>query len=138
MSRVKYSEEPQTLDFAEGSCWGIGGFRSTRIEACFILRSYSKIQGQKLSGEIRIDYGIFFDPDNHYLQSVLSSHFPTVDWSEFVFHRSLDRSRIFITPWYDTKEVGEIVLRGSSRNRKKHDQEWLRSQGITLIADRRV
>lgn len=79
-----------------------------------------------------MDYGIFFDPDDEYLVSVLNSNVPEIDWSEMVFHRAMDSSRIFITPADDFQEIAELKLRGAD-NRRALTCEELEEMGVAVM-----
>lgn len=79
-----------------------------------------------------MDYGIFFDPDDEYLVAVLNSNVPEIDWSEMVFHRVMDSSRIFITPMDDFQEIAELKLRGAD-NRRALTCEELEEMGVAVM-----
>lgn len=125
--------ESRVFDYAEGTIWDKHErLRNKRVTACFVLTTFVTVNGRLLRREIYVDYGIFFDPDDEYLVAVLNSNVPEIDWSEMVFHRAMDSSRIFITPVDDFQEIAELKLRGAD-NRRALTCEELEEMGVAVM-----
>ena len=61
---------------------------------------------------------MFFDPEDELIQSILEYYVPEIDWSDTVYHRAMDNSKIFITPTDSFKEIAELRLRGIGSKRR--------------------
>ena len=70
------SYKPHLVDFAEASVFSFGEFRKKKYDAVWTVKSIGKIQGHRVNGEMKIDYGIFFDPSDAYIQEVMTYFFP--------------------------------------------------------------
>ena len=110
--------ESVVYDFAESTIWdNKSNLRHKRVEAVFELITFVKVDGSFIRREVRVDYTVFFDPEDEVIKSVLSHYVPEIDWSDMIYHRAMDSSRIFISPLDSFKEVAELRLRGCQDRR---------------------
>ena len=132
------SYKPHLVDFAEASVFSFGEFRKKKYDAVWTVKSIGKIQGHRVNGEMKIDYGIFFDPSDAYIQEVMTYFFPEIDWTGFVFHRSMDSSQIEIVSSEDFSLIAKIQLRGHRYHRQRHPVETYLVKQVVNLAERRV
>lgn len=120
-------------DFAESSIWDKNDrMRTKKVQAVFELITFVKVDGKRIRREVRVDYGVFFDPEDELIKAVLDYYVPEIPWIDMVYHRAMDNSRIFITPWDNEKEIAELRLRGIGSRRRLSGDE-LREMGVTPL-----
>lgn len=127
------SVQSVVFDFAESSIWDKQDrVRPKRVQAVFELITFVKVDGKFIRREVRVDYGVFFDPEDELIQSILDYYVPEIDWSDRVYHRAMDNSRIFITPSDSFKEIAELRLRGIGSKRRLTCEELI-ERGVTPL-----
>lgn len=102
----------QLKSFVEESCWdGQDGFRPVRKSVTFRLVSVGKIAGKRVDLEFESDFGVFYDPEDDFLMAALAQADPSIDWSQFVYWKKLDRSGIGVINPENDKTVAKITVR---------------------------
>lgn len=125
--------ESVVFDFAESTIWtNQAELRAKRVQAVFELISFVKVDGEFIRREVRMDYTAFFDPEDEIIRSVLGYYCPEIPWQDMIYHRAMDNSRIFITPYDSFKEIAELRLRGIG-NRRRLSGEELREMGVVPL-----
>lgn len=97
--------------FAEESCWDRSDrFRQVRKSVRFRIVTIGKIGDARLNDCFDADYGIFYDPEDEWLISILSDLCPRVSWGRYVFWKKTDHSGVDVIDPSDDRVVAKIVV----------------------------
>lgn len=96
----------------EENVWGRDNQRRpVRQKVIFRITSIGRIQQLRIDARFVSDFGLFYDPDDTMIMSVLSSEIPSVVWGQYVFWREYDKGQINIIDSITDQVVGSIVVR---------------------------
>jgi hypothetical protein len=101
----------EVVSFMEESCWNKNQRRPARQPVMFRITSIGRIQGFRLDKTFVSDFGLFYDPDDLMIMSVLSSEMPGIVWGQYVYWREYDRGQIKIIDTLTDQVVGSITVR---------------------------
>ncbi len=102
----------QVHHYAEETCWGPDDqLRSSLQQVAFRLYSVGAKLGQKIDVGFMATYAIYFGSGDEYLLHTLQQACPSVQWSQYVLHCWLDRSRIQVLD----PETGHLLAQIETR-----------------------
>lgn len=99
------------VSFAEESCFSGDKFRTVRREVVFTVLGYGNQLGVPIKEDFVADYGLWYDYDDTMLLEILSSRFPQVQWSHYIYHKLMDHKGISIVDPDNDKVIGSISVR---------------------------